>query len=95
MEFEHNAESSEFIGENEIDDFFIKTCSLISLLSNKTLSPTSIIITMIQNPEMRQLVCEITDMSYFEFVKKMSYNYDIVNRSKKILYALNKANDRE
>lgn len=93
MDFENSSRIEiETHGENEIDDYFIQACSLICLLSNKTLSPTSIIITLIQNPEIRQLICNITDMTYFEFVKKMSYNYDIVNRSKKILYALNQAN---
>lgn len=81
------------IGEGELDDLYIKTCSLVCLLSNKILSPTSIVITLIQNKEMRDIVCEISDISYYEFVQKMSQNYDIVNRSKKIIYALNK-NDR-
>ena len=40
-------------------------------------------------------MCDIMDITYYDFVRKMSYNYDIVNRSKKILYALNQSNDRK
>jgi len=78
------------IGEGELDDLYVKTCSLVCLLSNKILSPTSVVITLIQTPEIRNIVCNVLDISYFEFVQKMSQNYDIVNRSKKIIYALNK-----
>jgi|GEM_PF-1398764 hypothetical protein len=97
MEFEtkKDYESTEFLGENEIDEHYIKSCSLICLLSNKNLSPTSIIISFIQNQELRKIMCDIMDITYYDFVRKMSYNYDIVNRSKKILYALNQSNDRK
>jgi hypothetical protein len=84
---------SQIIGENELDDLYIKTCSLVCLLSNKILSPTSVVITLIENKEIRDIICKTIDINYFEFVQKMSQNYDIVNRSKKIIYALNK-NDR-
>jgi hypothetical protein len=84
---------TQIIGNSELDDLYIKTCSLVCLLSNKILSPTSIIITLIENKEIRDIVCKTMDISYFEFVQRMSQNYDIVNRSKKIIYALNK-NDR-
>lgn len=84
---------SQIIGNSELDDLYIKTCSLVCLLSNKILSPTSIIITLIENKEIRDIVCKTMDISYFEFIQRMSQNYDIVNRSKKIIYALNK-NDR-
>lgn len=84
---------TQIIGNSELDDLYIKTCSLVCLLSNKILSPTSIIITLIENKEIRDIVCKTMDISYFEFIQRMSQNYDIVNRSKKIIYALNK-NDR-
>lgn len=95
MSSEHTAaySPSQIIGETELDDLYIKTCSLVCLLSNKILSPTSVVITLIQNNEIRDIVCKTMDISYYEFIQKMSQNYDIVNRSKKIIYALNK-NDR-
>lgn len=95
MNYSHSLSHSptQIIGEHELNDLYIKTCSLVCLLCNKILSPTAVIIVLIENKEIRDIVCKTMDISYFDFVQKMSQNYDIVNRSKKIIYALNK-NDR-
>lgn len=75
-----NSELSMFELEENINKFG----ALLTLIFNKPISCVSMFILIRKHPELRDLLINMTDTSWYSIVEYLAYRYPVLNKSKKI-----------
>lgn len=66
--------------------------SAASLIHNKTLSPVTFFILLLDEPDLRDIITQSLGMTFYQFVSKFSTIYPIVYKSRKITKYITKNN---
>jgi wyosine [tRNA(Phe)-imidazoG37] synthetase (radical SAM superfamily) len=73
----------EEILQKEIVANFKKIATLISLITNKTYSSTTLIIEIIKNKKLLSFISNYLEISQYSFIEFYSYQYPTASKSKK------------
>lgn len=72
------------ISREELEETVNKFGSFITLLTNKPVSCVTMFMLIQKNPELRQILIDLADTSWYSIVEYMAYRYPVLNKSKKI-----------
>lgn len=72
------------ISERELDEFINKCGSLVSLALNKSISSVTLFSQLMEDEELKDVLLDINDYSWYDMVIRMTYRYPILHKSKKI-----------
>jgi len=72
------------ISREELEETINKFGSFITLLTNKPVSCVTMFLLIQKHPELRQILVDLADTSWYTIVEYMAYRYPVLNKSKKI-----------
>ena len=68
----------------ELEDLINKFGSLVTIVTNKPISCVTFFINIQKHPELREILEEMSETSWYSIVEYMAYRYPALNKSKKI-----------
>lgn len=83
MELE-NPDSITIINNEELTEIINKFGSLLTILSNKPISCVTFFLIIQKNKELKKVLLELTDISWYDLVAYLAHRYPVLNKSKKI-----------
>ena len=72
------------LNNKELEELVNCFGSLMTMLSNKSISCVTFFILMMKNPEIKECLIELSDQEWYTIVSYLAYRYPILNKSKKI-----------
>jgi hypothetical protein len=74
------------------DREFVKVVNLFatwaSLAQNKTLTPVSFFILVLNQPQLREIICDSLNVNYYRFISLMCAEYPTIAHSKRVLNSI-------
>lgn len=74
----------EIVGRKELDEIINQFGSLISILTNKPISCVSLFVLITSNEDLKDVILDISDVSWYSLVEHLAFRYPLLNKSKKI-----------
>lgn len=75
---------NEIINNIELEETINKFGAWVSIITNKPLSCVSLFSMLRKDENLRALLLELTDQSWYSIVSYMSHRWPVLNKSKKI-----------
>ena len=72
------------LNNKELEELVNCFGSLMTMLSNKSISCVTFFILLMKNPEIKECLIELSDQEWYTIVSYLAYRYPILNKSKKI-----------
>jgi hypothetical protein len=79
-----NQSVTDILNGKELEELVNCFGSLMTMLSNKSISCVTFFILLIKYPSIRECLIELSDQEWYTIVSYMAYRYPILNKSKKI-----------
>jgi len=79
-----NQSATDILSNKELEELVNCFGSLVTMLSNKSISCVTFFILLVKNPEIKECLVELSDQEWYTIVSYMAYRYPILNKSKKI-----------
>lgn len=76
--------ASTTLGLEEMNEIINKFGSFVTIVTNKPISCVTLFLLIQKNPELKEILLELTDSSWYSVVEFMAHRYPILNKSKKI-----------
>lgn len=76
--------ASSTISFYELEETINKFGSLLTLITNKPISCVTMFILIQRSPELKRLLVDMTDNTWYSIVEYLAYRYPVLNKSKKI-----------
>lgn len=74
----------DIMSNKELEELVNCFGSLMSMISNKSISCVTFFILLMKYEEIRECLIELSDQEWYTIVSYMAYRYPILNKSKKI-----------
>ena len=68
----------------ELEDIINKFGGFITLITNKPVSCVTLFLMINKHHQLKRMILELTDTSWYSIVEYMAYRYPVLNKSKKI-----------
>lgn len=75
----HNTMSTD-----ELEETINRFGSFVTLLTNKPVSCVTLFLILQKHPELKEILVDMTDLSWYSIVEYMAHRYPVLNKSKKI-----------
>ena len=79
-----NPDASEIIFDTELEDLVNKFGSLLTMMTNKPISCVTFFLLLQKNNDLKDVLVELSDTSWYDIVEYLAYRYPVLNKSKKI-----------
>lgn len=79
-----NPDSISIINQDELTETINQFGSLLTILSNKPISCVTFFLLIQKNKDLKRVLFEMTDVSWYELVAYLAHRYPVLNKSKKI-----------
>lgn len=79
-----NPDSISIINQDELAEIVNKFGSLLTILSNKPISCVTFFLILQKNKDLKRVLLEMADVSWYELVVYLAHRYPVLNKSKKI-----------
>lgn len=77
-------DASEIINIKELDEIINKYGSFLTIVTNKPVSSVSMFMLVNKTPILKQVLVDLTEVSWYSIVEYLAFRYPILNKSKKI-----------
>lgn len=68
----------------ELEEAVNKFGSLITIITNKPVSCVTMFIVLQKHPELKDILVEMSETSWYSVVEYLAYRYPVLNKTKKI-----------
>ena len=72
------------ISQEEMEETINKFGSLITLITNKPVSCVTMFLMVQKHPELRDILVEMADTTWYSVVEYLAHRYPVLNKSKKV-----------
>lgn len=79
-----NPDSITIINQDELTETINQFGSLLTILTNKPISCVTFFLIIQKNKDLKRVLLEMTDVSWYELVAYLAHRYPVLNKSKKI-----------
>lgn len=73
-----------YIINQELEDIINKFGGFITLITNKPVSCVTLFLLINKHQQLKEMILQMTDASWYSIVEYMAYRYPVLNKSKKI-----------
>jgi hypothetical protein len=85
LTYDHSVPSpNDIINEQELDTIVNKFGSFLSIIVNKPISCVTVFTMLRKDTQVRDVLLEISDHSWYSVVEYMGHRWPVLNKSKKI-----------
>lgn len=73
-----------YIINQELEDIINKFGGFITLITNKPVSCVTLFLLINKHQQLKEMILQMTDASWYSIVEYMAHRYPVLNKSKKI-----------